>query len=111
MRRKIHWRRVPCPVCGDRITNNALGKAAHIRHCKGRNPPPPPPKTLAQLKCDKRVEIVDDERSAGNGVIMTLRRGWSFDALQDNRVAGADTIRDALALLQTARPFAGPYTE
>jgi hypothetical protein len=33
MTRKIRWRRVVCPICGDRITNNALGKAAHIRHC------------------------------------------------------------------------------
>jgi len=33
LRRKIHWRRVLCPVCHDRITNNALGRAAHIRNC------------------------------------------------------------------------------
>lgn len=40
MARKIIWRRVRCPVCGDRITNNALGRAAHIRHCGGVQTPP-----------------------------------------------------------------------
>jgi hypothetical protein len=33
MTRKIRWRRIICPVCGHRITNNALGRDAHIRHC------------------------------------------------------------------------------
>ena len=33
MRKKIRWRRVQCPICRTLITNNALGKAAHIRHC------------------------------------------------------------------------------
>lgn len=33
MARKIRWRRVHCPICGTLITNNALGKAAHIRNC------------------------------------------------------------------------------
>jgi hypothetical protein len=38
MTRKINWGRVTCPKCGDRITRNALGRAAHIRHCTGRKP-------------------------------------------------------------------------
>jgi hypothetical protein len=33
LKRKIRWRRVHCPTCGTLITNNALGREAHIRHC------------------------------------------------------------------------------
>lgn len=32
---KSIWRRVPCPRCGDLISNNALGRNAHIRSCTG----------------------------------------------------------------------------
>jgi hypothetical protein len=53
---------------------------------------------------------VDDERAIGNGVIITLRQGWSFDPMQDNRVAGEDTPREALALVQSALEFTGPFT-
>ena len=35
-KRRIRWRRVRCPICGDSITSNALGRAAHVRHCQGR---------------------------------------------------------------------------
>lgn len=35
MARKINWGRTTCPHCRDRITKNALGRAAHIRHCTG----------------------------------------------------------------------------
>ena len=66
---------------------------------------------LDRLRRNPRVEIVDDERDMGNGVIVTLRKGWSFDPLQDNRVAGEDTPRAALDMVRHALPFAGPYTE
>ena len=33
MARPIRWGRTTCPICRDRITNNALGREAHIRHC------------------------------------------------------------------------------
>ena len=74
----------------------------------------PPRRTngyLARLRRHPRVEIVDDEREIGNGVIVTLRQGWSFDPWQDNRVAGEDTPRAAMELVRSALPFAGPYTE
>jgi hypothetical protein len=64
---------------------------------------------LNKLRRDRRVEYVDDEREIGNGIIVTLRQGWTFDWIQDNRVAGADTATDALKLLKQAQPFAGPY--
>lgn len=70
---------------------------------------------LERLRGDRRVDIVDDERNSGNGngngVIVTLRQGWSFDPLQDNRVMGADTVTEACALLARAQKFAGPYTD
>lgn len=65
--------------------------------------------TLSRLRADKRVQHIDDERNCGNGIIVTLARGWTFDALQDNRVAGADTVTEAKMLVISARPFAGPY--
>lgn len=66
---------------------------------------------LDRLRRNPRVEIVDDERDIGNGVIVTLRKGWSFDPLQDNRIAGQDTPRKALDMVRSALAFAGPYTE
>jgi len=64
---------------------------------------------IDKLRMHPRVDIVDDERRSGNGVIVTLREGWSFDPLQDSRVAGADTPAKATALVYTAQPFAGPF--
>ncbi len=58
----------------------------------------------------ERVEYLDDERKLGNGFIVTLKKGWSFDPLQDNRVAGADDMRGVRALAASAKPFGGPYT-
>jgi hypothetical protein len=57
-----------------------------------------------------RVEHLDDERKSGNGFIVTLKQGWSFDELQDNRVAGADTKHEIRELVARALPFQGPYT-
>jgi hypothetical protein len=31
MTRKVRWRRFHCPHCGAVVSNNALGKAAHLR--------------------------------------------------------------------------------
>ena len=67
-------------------------------------------KTLDRIRADRRVEIVDDERHVGNGIIITLRQGWSFSIEIDNRVAGADTATQARTLLTTARKFEGPCT-
>lgn len=70
---------------------------------------PPRKSTLYRLRADRRVECVDDEHGVGNGLIITLREGWSFDPLQDNRVAGEDTLTAARNKLTSARPYAGPY--
>lgn len=67
--------------------------------------------SLAAIRKNPRVKFVDDERSCGNGIIVTLRRGWSFDALEDNRVAGEDTVAEAAKLVRSAKRFAGPYVQ
>ena len=45
-----------------------------------------------------------------DGIFVELKRGWSFDPHQDNRVASEDTATKALANLIFANPFSGPYT-
>jgi hypothetical protein len=66
--------------------------------------------SIQKLRKNARVEIVDDERSIGNGVIVTLKQGWSFDPVQDNRVSGEDTPHTMLEAVKAAYKFAGPYT-
>ena len=67
--------------------------------------------TIAKLNRMQRIDFVDDERDIGNGVIVTLKRGWTFDALTDNRVAGADTPSDAIYMVKNATEFFGPYDD
>lgn len=67
--------------------------------------------SLAQLRKHPRVEIVDDERQIGNGVIVTLKKGWTFDPAFDNRVRGEDTIKEMLASVRSAAPFEGPFDD
>lgn len=69
--------------------------------------------SLAAIRKNPRVKFVDDERSCGNGIIVTLRRGWSFDALEDNRVAGEDTVAEAnkAATVDAPRSRSGAETD
>lgn len=89
-------------------------RAVPLRQKRKASPQPgaaaPGGKTLDAIRADARVEHLDDERAMGNNVILTLRQGWTFTAGEDNRVDGADTPTDALRLLRSAKPFAGPYT-
>ena len=43
-------------------------------------------KTLDRIRQDKRVEYVDMDDPCGP--IVTLKRGWTFDPMCDNRVLG-----------------------
>lgn len=62
---------------------------------------------LQTLQAHPRVEIVDDERALGNGVIVTLRAGFSFDPIDpENRVAGEDTPSQMLAAVRSASTVA-----
>jgi histidine ammonia-lyase len=67
--------------------------------------------SMKTLEAHQRVEHVDDERSIGNSIIVTLKQGWSLDPRQDERVFGADTIKEALDQVRAAHSFAGPYTD
>lgn len=44
---------------------------------------------------NKAIEHWDDERSQGNGIIVMLRHGWSFEGCQHEGVRGFDTITEA----------------
>ena len=64
---------------------------------------------IDRLKRHYKVEIVDDERGIGNGVIVTLKKGWTFSVSEDNRVRGADTVREALKDVKLASRHDGPF--
>lgn len=64
--------------------------------------------SMRQLTAHPRVESVDDERAIGNGVIVTLKAGWSFDPFTDNRVSGEDTITEMLSAVRNAHRYKGP---
>ena len=67
---------------------------------------------IGRLYAHKRVESIDDERSLGNGVIVTLRQGFTWDLLQDNRVRGFNSLNNALkAVNLDSKVFLGPYNE
>ena len=44
---------------------------------------------------NKRIEFWDDERIEGNGIIVTLHYGWSFEPNYHEGVRGFDTIKEA----------------
>jgi hypothetical protein len=45
---RLRLARVVCPICRDRITNNALGRAAHIRWCTKE-------KAAAKVEAERRA--------------------------------------------------------
>jgi hypothetical protein len=65
-------------------------------------------KTLDRIRNDNRVEHLDLDDPCGP--IVTLRQGWSFDPLCDNRVAGEDTAGELLRTIRRALRYYGPYT-
>ena len=73
-------------------------------------PPRRPNGAIDRLRRHTRVEFVDDERKIGNGIIVTLKKGWTFDPGCDNRVRGSNTPSAALGEVRYySHPFAGPY--
>ena len=54
-------------------------------------------KTLEKIESLPWVWFVDDERSDGNSIIITLRNGWYFVDDPGCGVCGFDTVRDAVA--------------
>lgn len=51
---------------------------------------------LDKLKAHPAVAFVDDERSQGNSVIVTLKEGFEFSDDPGCGVRGEDTMTDAL---------------
>ena len=50
---------------------------------------------IKSVKLPKHIEAWDDEREVGNGVIVTLTRGWSFYSTEHLGVCGFDTVTEA----------------
>jgi len=48
----------------------------------------------ARLRLPKHIECWDDERDIGNGIIVTLHLGWSFEQSHEG-VRGFDTVTEA----------------
>jgi hypothetical protein len=66
-------------------------------------------RTLAALRGDPRVELVDDERALGHGYIVTLAPGWTLDIRDPhNGVYGEDTVAKAWETLKSAVPLLPP---
>ena len=42
-----------------------------------------------------KIEYWDDERDIGNGIIVTLHYGWSFEYNSHEGVVGFDTVKEA----------------
>jgi hypothetical protein len=63
--------------------------------------------TVERIRADKRVEHLD---FCDDGPIVTLKRGWSFDPLFDNRVLGEDTVTEIWrAISKHAKRYSGPF--
>lgn len=60
-------------------------------------------RTLKQLQKHPKVEIVDDERLIGNGIIVSLFDGWTIDPGDPRAsVFGEDTVADCFKTLERA---------
>jgi len=68
-----------------------------------------PEQHAQRIRRDRRIEHVDMDDPCGP--IVTLKRGWSFDPLCDNRTLGEDSFSALRASLRRARPYAGPYED
>lgn len=66
---------------------------------------------IETIRNHPRVEHVDDRRASGNGVVVTLRQGYTFDRGNDTRTTREDKLGGAIAAVRLAHRFAGPYTK
>jgi hypothetical protein len=68
-----------------------------------RKPAGPRISSIDRLRADKRIEHVDDERSMGGYIIVTMRPGWRLDPMDPHDgVFGADDVTEAWATLRRA---------
>jgi hypothetical protein len=55
-------------------------------------------KTLDSLLATRRwIKFIDDERSDGSSIIVTLAQGWFWDDERDCGVRGFDTVAEVKA--------------
>ena len=66
--------------------------------------------SLSSVSKSEKVQRVIDRRSTGDGILITLKKGWSFTVGDDARVDGAESWEEAWEVLQTAKRFLGPYS-
>lgn len=55
-------------------------------------------------KSDPRIEMIDDERDAGNGWLVYLRPGWTIDQLGHTHCFGEDTLRGVARVMKLVQP-------
>jgi len=60
---------------------------------------------------NRAIEHWDDERGMGNGIIVTLHYGWSFEYIHHEGVRGFDTVADARRDTAIKRIFRCPCDE
>lgn len=65
-------------------------------------------KTLDRIKARPHVAFVDDERSMGNSLIVTLADGYCFSAEPGCGVRGYDTVKDAEAETRASNVYLVP---
>ena len=66
---KPGWGWVTCPVCGDKITNNARGRQSHVKACYKKNQL----KLLAKRLYEAAKKLSDDSL---NGVVTASERWY-----------------------------------
>lgn len=75
-------------------TDTAMRQVSGARH--------PSLSTLEKLRADRRVECVEDARESGDGIIVSLKPGWTNDPLGGCHTFGEDTPSRALQYLRDA---------
>lgn len=67
------------------------------------------PSSLVRLRRSPKVR--DASVDGPDGYYIELRRGWSFDPFQDNRVTIAPTVSEAVRCVRAASKFEGPFDD
>lgn len=90
-----------CPVCGKRWGRNTLNDWSALptpRHMVDIEPaavPVPGAGVVPARYFSQRIESWDDERSSGNGIIVTLKYGFTFEPGEHYGVKGFDSGKEA----------------
>lgn len=62
-------------------------------------------KTLERVRTRPHVAFVDDERSIGNSIIVTLAEGYCFKVEKGCGVRGYDTVKEVEAETRAAEVY------